>query len=150
MITDTTTVNTISQIIATSVAPVFLLAAVGAILNVYSQRLARVVDKYERINGRLDKLSSDSEAKKETLVSRLEFYAKRVRIISNAITFCTLTGLLISLVIVLLFSSMLFDFHTDKLISGLFIAAMFSLAISLTLFLKEVLYADKILEKIKR
>ena len=56
MITDTTTVNTISQIIATSVAPVFLLAAVGAILNVYSQRLARVVDKYERVNGRLDKL----------------------------------------------------------------------------------------------
>jgi len=149
MITDATTVNTISHIIATSVAPVFLLAAVGAILNVYSQRLARVVDKYERVNGRLDKLSSDSEAKKEVLISRLKFYAKRVRIISNAITFCTLTGLLISLVIVLLFSSMLFDFHTDKLISALFIIAMFSLATSLGLFLKEVLYADKILENIK-
>jgi len=149
MITDATTVNTISHIIATSVAPVFLLAAVGAILNVYSQRLARVVDKYERANGRLDKLSSDSEAKKEVLISRLQFYAKRVRIISNAITFCTLTGLLISLVIVLLFSSMLFDFHTDKLISALFIIAMFSLATSLGLFLKEVLYADKILENIK-
>ena len=149
MITDATTVNTISHIIATSVAPVFLLAAVGAILNVYSQRLARVVDKYERANGRLDKLSSDSEAKKEVLISRLQFYAKRVRIISNAITFCTLTGLLISLVIVLLFSSMLFDFHTDKLISALFIIAMFSLATSLGLFLKEVLYADRILENIK-
>jgi len=149
MTADINTVNTISQIIATSVAPVFLLAAVGAILNVYSQRLARVVDKYERINTRLDKVSPDAETKKEALVSRLEFYAKRVRIISNAITFCTLTGLLISLVIVLLFSSMLFEFHTDKLISALFIAAMFSLAFSLTLFLKEVLYADKILDKIK-
>ena len=149
MTTDISTVNTISHIIATSVAPVFLLAAVGAILNVYSQRLARVVDKYERINNRLDKLGSDAEAKKEVLISRLKFYAKRVRIISNAITFCTLTGLLISLVIVLLFSSMLFNFHTDKLISGLFIAAMFSLAFSLTLFLKEVLYADKILDKMR-
>ncbi len=150
MTTALDSVGMISHIIATSVAPVFLLAAVGAILNVYSQRLARVVDKYERINTRLDKLTLDSQSKREILISRLELYAKRVKIISAAIIFCTLTGLLISLVIVLLFSSMLFEFHTDKVISALFIAAMFSLAFSLTLFLKEVLYADKILEKIKR
>ena len=146
----TESISSISSIIATSVAPVFLLAAVGAILNVYSQRLARVVDKYERINARLDNLNEKSEKKRESLIVRLKFYAKRVRIISNAITFCTLTGLLISLVIVVLFSSMLLDFHIDIVIAILFIAAMLSLAISLSLFLKEVLYADKILDKIKR
>ena len=152
MITAAVGVNTISGIIATSVAPVFLLAAVGAILNVYSQRLARVVDKYERVNTRLAKLDDESFRYKKyiILVDRLEFLAKRVKIISNAITFCTITGLFISLVIVLLFSSLLFDFHTDMFIAGLFSAAMVSLAISLSLFLKEVLYADKILDKIKR
>ncbi len=152
MIAVSTGAETISSIIATSVAPVFLLAAVGAILNVYSQRLSRVVDKYERVNARLDKVDAAQcpEKKYKALVNRLEFLAKRVKIISNAITFCTLTGLFISVVIVLLFSSLFFDLHTDIYIAGLFSAAMISLAVSLSLFLKEVLYSDKILDKIKR
>ena len=41
---DTNSINTVSQLIQLSVAPVFLLAGVAGLLNVFTGRLSRIID----------------------------------------------------------------------------------------------------------
>ena len=47
--TPETAVTTVAQVIQLAVAPVFLLAGIGAFLNVCAMRLARIVDRARRI-----------------------------------------------------------------------------------------------------
>ena len=48
------TIYDISHVIQLSVAPVFLLTAIGTILGVLSSRLARIVDRARALNERLE------------------------------------------------------------------------------------------------
>ena len=132
---DANAVNAVSQLIQLSVAPVFLLAAVGGILNVFTGRLSRIIDKVEKLDAENRQHRDDlAERQKE----RRDSLAKRMRNMNLAILFCTITGLLVATVIVIMFSSALLEFDESILIATLFIIAMLSFILSLTLFLKEI------------
>ena len=128
-------VNTVSQLIQLAVAPVFLLAAVGGILNVFTGRLSRIIDKVEKLD--VEK-REDIDASLVGQQARRDSLAKRMRNMNLAILFCTITGLLVASVIVIMFSSALLAFDESILIAALFIIAMLSFILSLTLFLKEI------------
>ena len=128
-------VNTVSQLIQLAVAPVFLLAAVGGILNVFTGRLSRIIDKVEKLDA---EKREDIDASLVGQQARRDSLAKRMRNMNLAILFCTITGLLVASVIVIMFSSALLAFDESILIAALFIIAMLSFILSLTLFLKEI------------
>ena len=132
---DPTIIHTVSELIKLSVAPVFLLAAVAGLLNVFIGRLTRIMDQVYKL---------DSEEQKgnitEKMISRRKFLTMRMSNINLAILFCTSTGLLISLVILTMFLSTMFNFSTSVVISVLFILSMVSLIIALLVFLKEIHY----------
>ena len=52
----------IAHLVELSVAPVFLLAGIGALLNVVTARLGRVVDRARNLEERLYAPRSDDEA----------------------------------------------------------------------------------------
>lgn len=134
---NTNLVTSVSHFIQLSVAPVFLLAAVAGLLNVFTGRLSRIIDKVER----LDKFSDENKHTQQSMQKqRREFLTMRMKNTNLAILFCTITGLLIALVIVTMFLSALFHFKSSYLISALFILAMLSLIVSLMLFLKEIFF----------
>lgn len=137
---DANAVNAVSQLIQLSVAPVFLLAAVGGILNVFTGRLSRIIDKVEKLDIEAEnKLGENgNEDVKERQRERRDSLAKRMKNMNLAILFCTTTGLLVAFVIVIMFSSAMLEFDESVLIATLFIIAMVSFIISLTLFLKEI------------
>jgi len=128
-------VHTVSGFIQLSVAPVFLLAAVAGLLNVFTGRLTRIIDQVYKLDER-----EKSEPTTHRLVSRRKFLTMRMLNINLAIFFCTSTGLLISLVILTMFLSTLLAFSASLIISLLFILAMFSLIVALFVFLKEIHY----------
>ena len=132
---DVNAVNAVSQLIQLSVAPVFLLAAVGGILNVFTGRLSRIIDKVEKLDTEVDQSSDDLVVHQK---ERRDSLAKRMRNMNLAILFCTITGLLVASVIVIMFSSALLQFDESILIATLFIISMLSFILSLTLFLKEI------------
>ncbi len=47
---EASTVNSVSQLIQLSVAPVFLLAGVAGLLNVFTGRLSRIIDKVDKLD----------------------------------------------------------------------------------------------------
>jgi magnesium-transporting ATPase (P-type) len=148
---ETSTVNSVSQLIQLSVAPVFLLAGVAGLLNVFTGRLSRIIDKvdkldkYEDENQYLDK--EDKVIKK--IEQRREFLTMRMKNTNLAILFCTCTGLLIALVIVTMFLSAIFEFKDSFFIAILFIAAMLCLISSLFLFLREIFYTTSFIKSKK-
>ena len=131
-------IESIAKVIQLSVAPVFLLAGVGAILNVLVGRLVRIVDR-----ARVTEMQfhDADEALVKELHERLEVLATRARLISRAIALSVLCAMLVPAVIVALFVGELFRVSIAIPIAVAFIAGLVSLATGLVYFLREVFVA---------
>ncbi len=127
-----TNVSGVAHVIQLSVAPVFLLTGVGAILGVLVNRLGRVVDRFRA----LERHTEPEEAAPE--MRRL---SRRARMIHWAIGLCTSCALLVCIVIASLFVSAIIGVELSTPIAMLFIAAMLALVAALLCFLREITLA---------
>jgi len=132
----------IAQIIQLAVAPVFLLAGIGAFLNVCAARLARIVDRAREVTPRL--LASRGSEHDE-YVRDLRVLDRRMVLVSRAISVTVLSAVLVCAVVVLLFSASLVGFHAATTIALLFIGSMISLAAGFFIFLVETRVAARAL-----
>jgi uncharacterized membrane protein len=145
-----TIISTISTLIQLSVAPVFLLAGVAGLLNVFIGRLTRIIDKLERLDKFLHtKEQNEAEYTNEYMNTRRKFLVMRLQNTNLAIFFCTATGLLVALVILTIFFSALSSAHSETFISVLFILAMVCLIIALLLFLREIYFTTSYIKEKK-
>lgn len=138
MLRDFKTVVAIGHVIELAVAPVFLLTAVGTLLSVMTNRLARIID---RARYQEAKLESASPEKVATLHAYLAVLARRADLIGHAIFLSTSTALLVCTVIALLFLGDYLRYDVSLPIAALFILAMLLLVIGLICFLREVFIA---------
>lgn len=128
-------VSAIAHQIELAVAPVFLLAGVGALLNVLAHRLARVVDRARHL---AEAGRSLDEAERSQAELELRLLARRMRAANLAIGCCTASALFVCIVVAILFIAAPSQLAVARLISWLFIAAMVLLITGLVLFLHEV------------
>jgi hypothetical protein len=124
----------LALIIQLAVAPVFLLAGLGAFLNVCAGRLARIVDRMRKLEPRI--LDSRGE-EHDRLLNEVRLLDRRSRIVSRAIFATVLAALLISAVVVLLFLAFLTGYRFGTAIALLFIAAMICTGLGFAVFLHE-------------
>ncbi len=145
------TLNTVSHLIQLSVAPVFLLAGVAGLLNVFTGRLARIIDKVERLDAFEEnrKKADKNHCPTAEQIKRRSFLTMRMENTNLAILFCTTTGLLVALVIVTIFLSEMLEFEGATLISTLFILAMITLILSFLVFLREIFYTTSFIRSKK-
>lgn len=146
VIDQTIPVSTIAHLIQLSIAPVFLLAGIGAILNVLAQRLARVVDRARRLEA---EFASLDEAARNRAAAELCILDRRMTVVNQAISACTASALFVCLVVAILFIADLAKFAFARPIALLFILAMLLLIVGLVLFLYEIRLATKSL-KVRR
>lgn len=124
-------VSIVSHVIQLAVAPVFLLTGVAAILAVLTGRLSRVVDRFRVLLERHDQ--------KQTQISNeMVSLSKRATWAHRSITLCTVSALLISIVIGSLFVSSEIRIDSSHFVSLLFILAMACLILGLMCFLREI------------
>ena len=143
-------VSTISTLIQLSVAPVFLLAGVAGLLNVFIGRLTRIIDKLEKLDSFVNSQEKrDKEYSQDKITKRRKFLVMRLENTNLAIFFCTATGLMVALVIFTIFFSELFSFDSSVVVSVLFILAMASLIIALLLFLREIYFTTSYIRRKK-
>lgn len=128
-------VGAIARQIQLAVAPVFLLAGVGAILNVLAQRLARVVDRARNLEAELASLDERARARASAELGLLD---RRMKVANLAISCCTASALFVCLVVAILFVSDPDGLAFGRPIALLFIVAMLLLIAGLILFLYEV------------
>lgn len=138
-------ISAIASQIQLAVAPVFLLAGVGALLNVMASRLARVVDRARKVAAAAESLDPDERAQAK---EELKLLAKRIKAANLAIVCCTASALFVCVVVAILFVTEPTRLGAERIISSLFIVAMVLLIAGLVLFLQEIRLAMKSLRNL--
>ena len=138
--TPETPVSEVAEIIQLAVAPVFLLAGIGAFLNVCASRLARIVDRARSIEPRL--LGSRG-AEHDRLQGEIRILDRRMALVSRAIWLSVLSAVLTCAVVVLLFAGSLLDAEFGTSIALLFIVTMIAIGLGFGVFLLETRVASR-------
>ena len=125
----------VAHVIQLAIAPVFLLTAVGTVLNVLTNRLGRAVDRRGLLMARLSDLEA---AMLESANAELVYLHRRVRLIYTSITLAVLCALLVCLLIATAFVDALVRSDLATLLAVFFVLAMLALIGSLAAFLREI------------
>ena len=133
-------IATIAHTIQLAVAPVFLLAGIGGILNVVANRLSRVVDRVRSLER--DIPTAEATVRRQEL-KELAILDRRMSICHLSIGLCTGSALLICMVVMILFLAGLTGMNFAVPVSLLFIGATLCLTMSLLLFLSEITIATR-------
>ena len=128
-------VSTIAQTIQLSLSPVFMLAGIGALLNVLAGRLSRVIDRARALEV-LHPRSSGPEHDRHVMELRL--LDRRMSIINAALFLSVSSAIMTCLVVALLFVAELAKLHFGTLVACSFILAMVLLIAALVSFMIEV------------
>jgi hypothetical protein len=132
--TTDTSVMAVAQIIQLAVAPVFLLAGMGAFLNVCAGRLSRIVDRARTVESLL---LAARGAEHDRRLAEIRVLDRRMALVSWAIFLSVTAAVLICLVVVLLFAASLTGLNFGTSVALLFITCMISSGLGFAVFLLE-------------
>ncbi len=131
-------ITAIAHAIQLAIAPVFLLTAVGTLIGVLVNRLARSVDRSRLLEERLGALGpSDEKARR----AELRLLARRIRLVYLAISLAVLCALFVCLLIATAFIDAFVAVDLSRTVAGCFVLAMIALTGSLMVFLREIFLA---------
>jgi hypothetical protein len=136
-------ISTVAHAIQLAVAPVFLLTGIGAILNVITTRIARIVDRSRA-------LTNSTAAKLPAQLEEMAMLKRRVLWVHWAVSLCTMSALFICIVIAALFMGSEIGMDPSRVVSLFFISAMLALIAGLVCFLREIYLATGNIEMRKR
>jgi Protein of unknown function (DUF2721) len=130
-----TAINDIAHVIQLVIAPVFMLTAIGTVINVLAGRLGRSVDRRRVLVAALPKLDITVA---DIAQREVAFEIRRIQLIYIAISMSVMSGIFVCLLIALAFIDAFITLNLSKLIAALFILAMLALIGSLLTFLREI------------
>lgn len=128
----------ITRVIQLAVAPVFLLTAIGTIINALLGRLARSVDRRRQLEELLPAYEGEAL---EDMVTELKLLARRIVLVLWSIGHAVLAALLVCLLIGTAFVGAFISLDLSRTVALLFIAAVGALTVCLVLFMREVVIA---------
>ncbi|HQY48354.1 MAG TPA: DUF2721 domain-containing protein, partial [Usitatibacteraceae bacterium] len=86
----------ITRAIQLAVAPVFLLTAIGTLINALMGRLGRAIDRRRKLEELLSAFEGETRA---SMVAELAVLAKRIKLVLWAMAFAVLSALVVCLLI---------------------------------------------------
>ncbi|HAZ80701.1 MAG TPA: DUF2721 domain-containing protein [Porticoccaceae bacterium] len=129
------------EIIQLALTPVFLIVGIGQLLNVVTNRVARIIDRARWLNNQNDIHQNDDSKSKE-----LTILDKRLKFANWAITFLTGAAVIICLDIILLIANGLINMDLAQAVLILFITSIASITGGLFSFFIEVSLATATLK----
>ena len=125
----------LARAIQLSVAPVFLLTAIAGLLGVISNRLARVLDRAQRLQSVTD------EAMDLALLKR------RMTLLTRSSEAVTTTGVLVAAVVAVTFISAIAVIDLSAIVVPLFVVAMVSLMVGLLTLLLDARVSARLIRR---
>ena len=125
----------VAQTIQLALAPVFVLVAIGNIMNILSLRLARVIDRARTLQ---ERHAETSGVEHDAIVREIRLADRRIKLIGKAILLLVTSGLTIGLCVALLFLEELFKVNLQQVAAFAFMIAISLLMWALTMFLREI------------
>jgi hypothetical protein len=128
----------ITRLIQVAVAPVFLLTAIGTIINALMNRLGRAVDRRRQLEELIPAYEGDDRTK---MLAEHDVMELRIRLTLWSTALAVTSALFVCLLIGFAFVGAFVTIDLSKTVASLFIASMVALTIALLLFLREVFLA---------
>nr|WP_188657790.1 DUF2721 domain-containing protein [Sphingomonas metalli] len=128
-------VATVAQTITLALSPIFMLTAIGQLLNVLTGRLSRVVDRVRDLE-RLHPHTTGPEHDRH--VWELRLLDRRISIINASLFLAVSSAVMTAFVVASLFVATLAKLHFASAVAVAFILAMLLLIASLVSFMIEV------------
>lgn len=124
----------IGQTIQLSLAPVFVLVAIGNILNILSTRLGRVVDRARILQSLHNETSGEAH---DMVVMEIRVVDRRIGIITKAIRFMVISALAVGTNVGVLFVQGIIGVDLHVLAAVIFLASVVLMLVGLVMFLHE-------------
>ena len=134
----------VQQVVQLSLAPAFLLAGIGAIMNVMMSRLIWIAGRIERLG------EGSQESCSITHANEIQWLQDRRQRVRTAIMFSSSSAMIISVVIALLFVSAYIDAQIGTVIAGMWVLTMILLITGLGCFVMETRLSAKGFEKVNK
>ncbi len=125
----------ITRAIQLAVAPVFLLTAIGTLINALMGRLGRAVDRRRKLEELLPAFEGEA---RESMVRELGVLAQRIRLVLWAMASAVLSALLVCVLIGTAFLGAFVALDLSRPVAVLFVLAIGVLTFCLLAFLREV------------
>src|SRR5258705_515081 len=128
----------ITRVIQLAVAPVFMLTAIGTIINALAGRLARAIDRRRVLD---DLVPTQEGQSRDDMVRELQILAKRIKLILWAMALSVFSALLVCLLIGTAFVGAFISIDLSRPVALLFVGSVAALTVGLVLFMREVFLA---------
>jgi hypothetical protein len=128
----------IAGVIQLAIAPVFMLTAIGTVINALSIRLGRAVDRRRELEERLAAMGADELPSAQ---DELATIARRIRFVYLSIVLAVISALFVALLIAFAFIGAFVRTDLSPTIAAMFVCAVLALIVCLLLFLREIFLA---------
>lgn len=126
----------IVSVLQTALAPAFLLVGLSGMLNIFTGRLARIIDRTRIEQDRFEKARGKE---RQNCNNHLYDLQRRMKFVNNAIYLSVVSAIVVCCLIGLLFLMKLLGLpHIIYIVAGAFILAVALLALALMQFAREV------------
>lgn len=124
----------IAQTIQLALAPVFVLVAIGNIMNLLSTRLGRVVDRSRALQ---ERHRGTHGVEHDMVVREIRVVDRRIALIARALRLLVSSGLAVGVTVALLFLGEIVEVDLQRIAAGAFLLAIGLMMWALILFLRE-------------
>ena len=128
-------VTQLIPVLQTAIGPVILISGIGLLLLTMTNRLGRASDRTRLL---VSTLPNTTGAKREKTVGQLRILWARARMIRLAIALASVSALIAAILIIVLFSTALWQIVSAWIIVTLFMVCMVSLIGSLVIFILDI------------
>jgi len=128
----------IASVIQLAVAPVFMLTAVGTLLNALNARLGRAVDRRRHLETQIPSFAAEEAGDARDELAQISL---RIRYVYLAILFSVISSVFVCLLIAGAFIGAFVALDFSRVIGALFVFAVVALLAALLLFLREIFLA---------
>jgi hypothetical protein len=125
----------IAHTIQLALAPVFVVVAIGNIMNMLSARLGRTVDRARKLQDLHKATTGDDH---DRVVAEIRTVDRRIALISRSIRLLVISGLSIGLTVAILFMEELLGLQLEKVAAAFFLVAIALMMWGLVMFLREI------------
>jgi hypothetical protein len=133
MITETPSVNQLSQVISQAAAPAFLLGALAAFIAVLISRLNRIIDRTIVLNG-----IPAEDTVRSRLKADLPRMMWRATLVNRAILWAVIGSIAVTVLVIVAFASAFFEVRHERGVAVLFMTSLGAFTFSLIDFAREV------------
>jgi Protein of unknown function (DUF2721) len=127
--------NDLLDTLRLSITPVILISGIGMILLSLTNRFGRIVDRTRQLSVEFREVSPEDQ---DRILHELQILSSRAKVMRRSNLLAVMSILFVSLIIVDLFCSAIYNLHTEYLLTTLFILSIISLIGALILLIHDL------------